>query len=174
MSMSLARPPVVAQAEWETLPGGHGGARRVRRHCDAAARHRAEAHADGARRARLPLRGPGGRRSLSKLFDGAAGSSSTGSSSRRASRDTAGQLASTRPEIAGSYDSGPSLRRGMGSGRKASMSGRLDGRVAVVVGGGQTPGETIGNGRATAITFAREGAKVVVVDRDLGSAEETV
>ena len=54
------------------------------------------------------------------------------------------------------------------------MSGRLDGRVAVVIGGGQTPGETIGNGRATAITFAREGAKVVVVDRELASAEETV
>jgi NAD(P)-dependent dehydrogenase (short-subunit alcohol dehydrogenase family) len=46
--------------------------------------------------------------------------------------------------------------------------------VAVVVGGGQTPGETIGNGRATAILFAREGARVVVVDRDLASAEETV
>jgi NAD(P)-dependent dehydrogenase (short-subunit alcohol dehydrogenase family) len=51
---------------------------------------------------------------------------------------------------------------------------RLQGRVAVVVGGGQTPGETIGNGRATAIVFAREGARVVVVDRDLASAEETV
>jgi NAD(P)-dependent dehydrogenase (short-subunit alcohol dehydrogenase family) len=54
------------------------------------------------------------------------------------------------------------------------MSGRLDGRVAVVIGGGQTPGDTIGNGRATAITFAREGAKVVVVDREVGSALETV
>ncbi|MET0325699.1 MAG: SDR family NAD(P)-dependent oxidoreductase [Ilumatobacteraceae bacterium] len=54
------------------------------------------------------------------------------------------------------------------------MAGRLDGRVAVVVGGGQTPGETIGNGRATALTFAREGARVVVVDREIGSAEETV
>lgn len=50
----------------------------------------------------------------------------------------------------------------------------LEGKVAIVVGGGQTPGETIGNGRATAITFAREGAKVLVVDRDPGSAEETV
>lgn len=54
------------------------------------------------------------------------------------------------------------------------MSGRLAGRVAVVVGAGQTAGETIGNGRATAILFAREGARVVAVDRRLDSAEETV
>jgi NAD(P)-dependent dehydrogenase (short-subunit alcohol dehydrogenase family) len=54
------------------------------------------------------------------------------------------------------------------------MSGRLAGKVAIVVGGGQTPGDTIGNGRATAILFAREGAQVVVVDRRLDSAEETV
>ena len=32
---------------------------------------------------------------------------------------------------------------------------RLDGKVAIVVGAGQTPGDTIGNGRATAILFAR-------------------
>jgi NAD(P)-dependent dehydrogenase (short-subunit alcohol dehydrogenase family) len=44
---------------------------------------------------------------------------------------------------------------------------RLKDKVAIVVGGGQTPGETIGNGRATAILFAREGAKVLVADRDL-------
>lgn len=50
---------------------------------------------------------------------------------------------------------------------------RLDGRVAIVVGGGQTPGDTVGNGRATAILFAREGAHVLVADRDLASAEET-
>jgi NAD(P)-dependent dehydrogenase (short-subunit alcohol dehydrogenase family) len=54
------------------------------------------------------------------------------------------------------------------------MAGRVEGKAAVVVGGGQTPGETIGNGRATAILLAREGARVVVVDRDLASAEETV
>jgi NAD(P)-dependent dehydrogenase (short-subunit alcohol dehydrogenase family) len=50
---------------------------------------------------------------------------------------------------------------------------RLEGRAAVVVGAGQTPGETIGNGRATAITFAREGALLVLVDRDAASLEVT-
>ncbi len=54
------------------------------------------------------------------------------------------------------------------------MSGRLAGKVAIVVGAGQTPGETIGNGRATAILFAREGAAVVAVDRQGDSAKETV
>ncbi len=51
--------------------------------------------------------------------------------------------------------------------------GRLDGRVAVIVGAGQTDGETVGNGRATAITFAREGATVVLVDRDAESLAES-
>ncbi len=52
--------------------------------------------------------------------------------------------------------------------------GRLKDKVAVVVGAGQTPGETIGNGRATAIRFAQEGAAVICVDRDRTSAEETL
>jgi NAD(P)-dependent dehydrogenase (short-subunit alcohol dehydrogenase family) len=50
---------------------------------------------------------------------------------------------------------------------------RLQNKVAIVVGAGQTPGDTIGNGRATAILFAREGARVVLVDRDRKSAGET-
>ncbi len=50
---------------------------------------------------------------------------------------------------------------------------RLRDRVAIVVGAGQTPGETIGNGRATALLFAREGARVLLVDRRLESVQET-
>ena len=51
---------------------------------------------------------------------------------------------------------------------------RLADAVAVVVGAGQTPGETIGNGRAIATTFAREGALVLCVDRVESRARETV
>jgi NAD(P)-dependent dehydrogenase (short-subunit alcohol dehydrogenase family) len=50
---------------------------------------------------------------------------------------------------------------------------RLAGKKAVVVGAGQKPGEMIGNGRATAELFAREGAEVLVVDRDVEAAEAT-
>jgi len=54
------------------------------------------------------------------------------------------------------------------------MTGRLEGKIAVVVGAGQTPGETVGNGRAMAMLFAREGASVLCVDRVAERAEETV
>ncbi|HTR87716.1 MAG TPA: SDR family NAD(P)-dependent oxidoreductase [Reyranella sp.] len=50
---------------------------------------------------------------------------------------------------------------------------RLKDKVAIVVGAGQSPGEGMGNGRATALTFGREGAKVLCVDRHLDSAQET-
>src|SRR5918994_118177 len=53
-------------------------------------------------------------------------------------------------------------------------SARLHGARAIVVGAGQTPGETIGNGRAIALTFAREGAHVLCVDREEARAAETV
>ena len=52
------------------------------------------------------------------------------------------------------------------------MAGRLAGKTAIVTGAGsRAPG--IGNGRATAILFAREGADVLLVDRDEGAALAT-
>src|ERR671925_959551 len=50
---------------------------------------------------------------------------------------------------------------------------RLAGKTAIVIGAGQGPGEGMGNGRATVLRFAQEGAKIMAVDRDLTSAEET-
>lgn len=48
----------------------------------------------------------------------------------------------------------------------------LENKIALVVGAG-TAGEEVGNGRATAITFAREGATVVCADLDVTLAETT-
>ena len=42
--------------------------------------------------------------------------------------------------------------------------GRLQDKVAIVVGAGQQPGESIGNGRAVAERYAQEGAKLLLVD----------
>jgi NAD(P)-dependent dehydrogenase (short-subunit alcohol dehydrogenase family) len=53
------------------------------------------------------------------------------------------------------------------------MSGRLQGRIAIVTGAGCV-GPGWGNGRATAVRFAEEGAKIFGVDRNLDSAAETV
>ena len=51
---------------------------------------------------------------------------------------------------------------------------RLANKVALVIGAGQTEGQGVGNGRATALLFARQGAKVACVDRSLEAAQETV
>ena len=52
------------------------------------------------------------------------------------------------------------------------MPGRLQGKRAIVTGAGsRAPG--IGNGRAAAILFAREGADVLLVDRDEDAAAAT-
>jgi NAD(P)-dependent dehydrogenase (short-subunit alcohol dehydrogenase family) len=52
------------------------------------------------------------------------------------------------------------------------MTGRLADKVALVVGAGSI-GPGWGNGKATAVTLAREGAAVFCVDRNLAAAEET-
>ena len=49
---------------------------------------------------------------------------------------------------------------------------RLDKKVAIVTGAGSI-GPGLGNGKATAILFAREGAKVFLVDKTLEAVEET-
>ncbi len=53
------------------------------------------------------------------------------------------------------------------------MSGRLQGKVAIITGAGSR-GPGLGNGKATAILFAREGARVFCVDQVKDRAEETV
>ena len=50
---------------------------------------------------------------------------------------------------------------------------RLKNKTAIIVGGGQQPGDSIGNGKATALLFAREGASVVIVDKEADRAQNT-
>ncbi len=53
------------------------------------------------------------------------------------------------------------------------MARRLDGKVALVFGAGSA-GEGWGNGKATAVLYAREGARIAAVDVNLAAAEATV
>jgi NAD(P)-dependent dehydrogenase (short-subunit alcohol dehydrogenase family) len=50
---------------------------------------------------------------------------------------------------------------------------RLKGKVAVITGAGQRQGDIIGNGRAAAMLFAREGARLLLANRSMASLEET-
>ena len=52
------------------------------------------------------------------------------------------------------------------------MARRVQGKVAIVTGAGSV-GEGVGNGKAAAILYAREGAKVLLADYRLQAAEET-
>ncbi len=53
------------------------------------------------------------------------------------------------------------------------MGGRLKGKVAIIVGAGQQPGGTAGNGRAVADRFAEEGATCLLVDWRQDWVDET-
>ena len=55
----------------------------------------------------------------------------------------------------------------------AERLGRLEGKVAIVTGAGSR-GPGVGNGKATAVLFAREGASVLLVDAQIERAEETL
>jgi NAD(P)-dependent dehydrogenase (short-subunit alcohol dehydrogenase family) len=57
--------------------------------------------------------------------------------------------------------------------RSTDIVDRLKGKVALVVGAGSI-GPGWGNGKATAVAFAREGARVFCADVNLAAAEETV
>ncbi|MFC7173206.1 SDR family NAD(P)-dependent oxidoreductase [Haloplanus litoreus] len=50
--------------------------------------------------------------------------------------------------------------------REASRRDDLDGKVAIVTGAGTRGGDGVGNGAATAILLARQGAKVTLVDKE--------
>ncbi len=56
---------------------------------------------------------------------------------------------------------------------RPDRKGRLVGKVAIVTGAGSS-GPGIGNGKAAAVLFAREGAKVLLADQVLARAEETL
>ncbi len=53
------------------------------------------------------------------------------------------------------------------------MGDRLKGKVAIVAGAGAHPGEGIGNGKAAAVLYAREGAAVLAADISLEAAKDT-
>jgi len=52
------------------------------------------------------------------------------------------------------------------------MGERVKGKTVIITGAGSV-GPGMGNGKASAIVYAREGARVMLVDRDLGAAEHT-
>jgi NAD(P)-dependent dehydrogenase (short-subunit alcohol dehydrogenase family) len=66
---------------------------------------------------------------------------------------------------------GPHTSRIRGA-REAAMPGRLSGKVALVTGAGSS-GPGWGNGKAAAVLFAREGARIMAADVNEAAARET-
>src|ERR1700731_2347915 len=62
---------------------------------------------------------------------------------------------------------------GVSASRGGDMAGRLQGKVAIVSGAGCV-GPGWGNGRAMAVIFAQEGAKVLAADKNLDAMTETM
>ena len=54
----------------------------------------------------------------------------------------------------------------------STNTGRLDGKIAIVTGAGSR-GDILGNGQATAILFAQQGAKVMLVDSNQENLDRT-
>jgi NAD(P)-dependent dehydrogenase (short-subunit alcohol dehydrogenase family) len=55
----------------------------------------------------------------------------------------------------------------------ATAQRRVEGKVAIVTGGGQVDGPGVGTGKASSILLARHGARVVLVDREPDRAQTT-
>jgi NAD(P)-dependent dehydrogenase (short-subunit alcohol dehydrogenase family) len=53
------------------------------------------------------------------------------------------------------------------------VTGRLQDRIAIIFGAGSMKAGALSNGKAAALTYAREGARVVAVDLEIDAARET-
>src|SRR5262245_41522450 len=82
------------------------------------------------------------------------------------------RLAGARRAPRGSLAGARRIARARSRSTGGAMAGRLKDKVAIVTGAGSR-GPGLGNGKATAILFAREGAKVLCVDAEVGRAQET-
>jgi NAD(P)-dependent dehydrogenase (short-subunit alcohol dehydrogenase family) len=89
-----------------------------------------------------------------------------------ASAKRAGKIGRSN-DLTSSRHVGEGMRTGEMKPQGSDAMDRLKGKTALVVGAGSI-GPGWGNGKATAATFAREGAQVFCVDRNPAAAEETV
>src|SRR4051794_16405569 len=96
----------------------------------------------------------------------------TGRANARPMTGSAQSGASAKQRFPGCAALHPGYKKTRTQRERKSME-RLKGKTAMVVGAGSI-GPGWGNGKATAVTFAREGAQVFCVDRNAAAARETV